>query len=63
MQVYRKRFAAKPIGNHLREAEVLPAQAQRVGEIYWRIVVSEQSYNRWRPTPVIDESSYVSSFD
>ena len=44
----RKRFSVEQIINHLREAEVLLAQAQTVGEICRRIGVSEQSYYRWR---------------
>ena len=44
----RKRYSVEQIINHLREAEVLLAQGQRVGEICRRIGVSEQSYYRWR---------------
>ncbi len=44
----RKRFLVEQIINHLREAEVLLAQGQTVGEICRRIGVSEQSYYRWR---------------
>jgi transposase-like protein len=44
----RKRFSVEQIINHLREAEVLLAQGQTVGEICRRIGVSEQSYYRWR---------------
>lgn len=44
----RKRFSIEQIINHLREAEVLLAQGQTVGEICRRIGVSEQSYYRWR---------------
>lgn len=44
----RKRFSIEQIINHLREAEVLVAQGQTVGEICRRIGVSEQSYYRWR---------------
>ena len=44
----RKRFSVEQIINHLREAEVLVAQGQTVGEICRRIGVSEQSYYRWR---------------
>ncbi len=43
----RKWFSVKQIINHLREAEVLLAQGQTVGEICRRIGVSEQSYYRW----------------
>ena len=44
----RKRYTVEQIINHLREAEVLLAQGQTVGEICRRIGVSEQSYYRWR---------------
>ncbi len=44
----RKRFSVEQIINQLREAEVLLAQGQRVGEICRGIGVSEQSYYRWR---------------
>ncbi len=44
----RKRFSVEQIINHLREAEVLLAQGQRVGKICRGIGVSEQSYYRWR---------------
>ncbi len=44
----RKRFSVEQIINYLREAEVLLAQGQTVGEICRRIGVSEQSYYRWR---------------
>ncbi len=44
----RKRYSVEQIINHLREAEVLLAQGQTVGEICRRIGVSEQSYYRWR---------------
>jgi transposase-like protein len=44
----RKRFSVEQIINNLREAEVLLAQGQTVGEVCRRIGVSEQSYYRWR---------------
>lgn len=44
----RKRFTVEQIINHLREADVLLAQGQTVGEVCRRISVSEQSYYRWR---------------
>ena len=44
----RKRYSVEQIINHLREAEALLVQGQRVGEICRRIGVSEQSYYRWR---------------
>ena len=44
----RKRYSVEQIINHLREAEVLWAQGQRVGEVCRRIGVSEQNYYRWR---------------
>ena len=44
----RKRFSVERIISHLREAEVLLAQGQTVGEICRHIGISEQSYYRWR---------------
>lgn len=44
----KKRFSVEQIIHHLREAEVLVAQGQTVGEVCRRIGVSEQSYYRWR---------------
>jgi|TARA_B100002003_G_C13726254_1_gene363222 transposase-like protein len=44
----RKRFSVEQIIHHLREAEVLLARGQTVGEVCRRIGVSEQSYYRWR---------------
>ena len=44
----RKRFTIEQIINHLREADVLLAQARTVGEVCRRIGVGEQSYYRWR---------------
>ena len=44
----RKRFSVEQIINHVREAEVLVASGQTVGEVCRRIGVSEQSYYRWR---------------
>ncbi len=44
----RKKYTVEQIINHLREAEVLLAQGQTVGEICRQIGVSEQSYYRWR---------------
>ena len=44
----RKRFSVEQIIHHLREADVLLAQGQTVGEVCRRIGVSEQSYYRWR---------------
>ena len=44
----RKRYSVEQIINYLREAEVLLAQGQTVGEICRRIGVSEQTYYRWR---------------
>lgn len=42
----KKRYSVEQIINHLREADVLLAQGQTVGEICRRIGVSEQSYYR-----------------
>lgn len=47
-QMPKKRFSVEQIIHHLREAEVLVAQGQTVGEVCRRIGVSEQSYYRWR---------------
>ena len=44
----KKRFSVERIINHLREAEVLLARGQTVGEVCRHIGVSEQSYYRWR---------------
>lgn len=44
----RKRFSVEQIIHHQREAEVLLAQVQTVGEICRRIGVSERSNYRWR---------------
>jgi len=44
----RKRFTVEQIIHHLREAEVLLAQGQRVGEICRRLGIAEQTYYRWR---------------
>ncbi len=44
----RKRFSVEQIIHHLREADVLLAQGQTVGNVCRRIGVSEQSYYRWR---------------
>jgi len=43
----RRRFSVEQIIHHLREADVLLAQGQTVGELCRRIGVSEQSYYRW----------------
>ncbi len=47
-QIPRKRFSVEQIINHLREAGVLLARGQTVGEVCRHIGVSEQSYYRWR---------------
>mgnify|MGYP001360100109 CR=1 FL=1 len=44
----KKRYSVEQIINHPREADVLLAQGQTVGEICRQIGVSEQSYYRWR---------------
>ena len=44
----RERFTIEQIINHLREAEVLPSQGQRVGEICRRLGIAEQTCYRWR---------------
>ena len=43
----RKRCSVEQNISHLREAEVLLARGQTVGEVYRHIGVSEQSYYRW----------------
>jgi len=43
-----KRFTVEQIINHLREAEVLLAQGQRVGDICRRLSIAEQTYYRRR---------------
>ncbi len=43
-----KALSIEQIINHISEAEVLLARGQTVGEICWRIGLSEQCYNRWR---------------
>ena len=44
----RKRFTAEQIISKLREAEVLLAQGEKMGEVCKRIAVTEQTYYRWR---------------
>jgi transposase-like protein len=44
----RKRFSAEEIIGKLREAEVVLAQSQSVGQVVRKLGVSEQTYYRWR---------------
>jgi len=44
----RKRFTVEQIINHLREAEVLLSQGQRVGDVCRRFGIAEQTFYRWR---------------
>ena len=44
----RKRFSAEQIILKLREAEVLLAQGQTVGQLCRGLEISEQTYYRWR---------------
>jgi putative transposase len=44
----RKRFSAEEIIGKLREAEVVLAQGQSVGQVVRKLGVSEQTYYRWR---------------
>ena len=44
----RKRFTPEQIIIKLREAEVLPAQGEKMGLVCKRISVTEQTYYRWR---------------
>ena len=44
----KKRFSAKQGINRLREAEVLQAKGQNIGEACWQMGITEQSYYRRR---------------
>ena len=44
----QKRYTAEQIIIKLREAEVVLAQGQTVGQVSKRIAVTEQTYYRWR---------------
>ena len=44
----RKRFTPEQIIGKLREAEVLLAQGEKMGDVCKRIAVTEQTYYRWR---------------
>ena len=44
----RKRFSAEQIIGKLREAEILLAQGQAVGQVSRSLGVTEQTYYRWR---------------
>jgi cell division protein FtsB len=44
----KKRFSAKQGINRLREAEVLQAKGQNIGEACWQMGITEQSYCRRR---------------
>ena len=46
-RIPRKRCSVEQNISHLREAEVLLARGQTVGEVCRHIGVSEQSYYRW----------------
>lgn len=48
MVTKRKRFSAEEIIGKLREAEVVLAQGQSVGQVVRKLGVSEQTYYRWR---------------
>lgn len=48
MVAKRKRFSAEEIIGKLREAEVVLAQGQTVGQVVRKLGVSEQTYYRWR---------------
>ena len=48
MVAKRKRFSAEEIIGKLREAEVVLAQGQSVGQVVRKLGVSEQTYYRWR---------------
>ena len=44
----RKRFTREQIIGFLREAEVLLSQGYKLGDVCWKLAISEQSYYRWR---------------
>ena len=44
----RKRYQAEQITSKLREAEVLLAKGDTVGQVARRLGVTEQTYYRWR---------------
>ncbi len=44
----RKRFQAEQIISKLREAEVLLAKGDTVGQVVRKLGVTEQTYYRWR---------------
>ena len=44
----RKRYSAEQIIGKLREAEVLLAKGQKVGQISRALGITEQTYYRWR---------------
>jgi transposase-like protein len=44
----KKQFSAEQIISKLREAEVLLSQGKTVGEACRHLMVSEQTYYRWR---------------
>ena len=48
MVAKRKRFSAEEIIGKLREAEVVLAQGETVGQVVRKLGVSEQTYYRWR---------------
>ena len=44
----RKRYSAEQIIGYLREAEVLLAKGNTIGQVFRKIVITEQTYYRWR---------------
>jgi len=44
----KKRFSAEQVINKLREAEVLQAKGQSIGEACRQMGITEQTYYRWR---------------
>ena len=44
----RKRYSAEQIIGYLREAEVLLAKGSTIGQVCRKIVITEQTYYRWR---------------
>jgi putative transposase len=44
----RKRYSAEQIIGKLREAEILLAKGQKVGQVSRALGITEQTYYRWR---------------
>ncbi|MGA3209116.1 MAG: transposase [Syntrophales bacterium] len=44
----RKRFMAKQVIGFLREADVTLSKGRNMGQIWWKMGVTVQTYYRWR---------------